>query len=61
MTHATVNVSGYVVPLIGIPPTATEEECDYEQCHDLYPLQQIKISYDGRFYCPKHIDHERET
>ena len=50
MKHAEVKVSGYTVPLIGVPPTAMLEECDL--CHDYLSLQSI--SYNGKqFLCTK--------
>ena len=42
--HATAHRDGHDVPLIGIPPEATLEECDL--CHDRFPLREIE--FNGR-------------
>ncbi len=38
--HATIKVSGYSIPLIGVPKPSTLEECDC--CHDEYRLQEVE-------------------
>lgn len=40
--HASVTVGGYVIPLIGIAPDETLEECDL--CHDMFDILQIRWS-----------------
>ena len=42
--HATVRVSGYEVPMVGVPPSAMLQECCL--CHDLFPLGDVE--WDGR-------------
>lgn len=48
MTHATVRLGDYSVPLIGIDQSATEEKCD--GCKRLFHLSEIKLDQD-RFMC----------
>lgn len=50
MNHATVEVSGFKIPLIGVPSEATLEECD--RCHDAYPLTQVTWTERG-WLCQK--------
>lgn len=40
-----------VIPLIGIPPEATLQECAL--CHDQFPLQQIQFDEHGQPLCPR--------
>ena len=49
--HAIVVVNGTKIPLIGIPPDATIEECDL--CHVHHPIQDIQMSEAGQMLCPK--------
>jgi hypothetical protein len=44
--HATVQVSGYEIPLIGIRPDAMLETCDL--CGDYFNIRQVQISDNGR-------------
>lgn len=46
MKHATVSVSGYEIPLIGIAPDATLEVCDL--CGDYFNIRQVQVSENGR-------------
>jgi len=46
MKHATVHIGGMVIPLIGIPMSATEEECDC--CHDIFHIRKIHWSENGK-------------
>lgn len=48
MKHATVERSGWTIPLIGIPQSATLEECD--RCRCLFHIRRVVIT-DGRFLC----------
>lgn len=48
MTHATVRLGDYQVPLIGIEKSATEEKCD--GCRRTFHLSEIKLD-QGRFLC----------
>lgn len=51
--HASVRVAGYTVPLIGLPVSATECECDL--CHDVFHVQDLTLNEAGnQFLCPKH-------
>jgi hypothetical protein len=50
--HATVKVGDYTIPLIGLPVSATEMEC--ECCHDIVHISQIEINQEGnQFLCLK--------
>lgn len=49
--HATVKRGEYTVPLIGIPATATEGEC--ECCHELVHLSKLHMSESGQMLCEK--------
>lgn len=50
MKHATVNLGEYVVPLIGVPASATREKCD--GCRKQRHLSAVFIQPDGRtFLC----------
>lgn len=46
LKHATVKIGDYDIPLIGIPPDATLEECDL--CGYLFNLRQVQVSENGR-------------
>ena len=48
MTHTTVRLGDYTIPLIGVKQTATEEECDL--CHDIFHLSQIELA-ETQFLC----------
>lgn len=49
MRHATIELGGYLVPLIGVPRDATSEACD--GCLRRFPL--LKVTFDGgEFLCP---------
>jgi hypothetical protein len=48
---AWVKVGEYVIPLIGIPMSATEEECDC--CHDIKQLQSIELT--GVQFCVSNV------
>lgn len=56
MKHATVNLGGMEIPLIGIPPEATLDECDL--CHEWWPLHALEISETGQILCRKCRDNE---
>jgi len=47
--HATVPFHGHVVPLIGVPASASEEACDY--CGHRHPIADIQLHND-RMLCP---------
>lgn len=49
--HAIVEKDGFKVPLIGIPPSAMEQEC--ECCGHIFPLNQIEMSESGKMLCAK--------
>lgn len=51
MNHETVILAGVVIPLIGIPASATEELCAH--CHDYFHLQSIYLTDDQGFLCEK--------
>lgn len=57
--HATVKVDGYTIPLIGIPPSATEDWCDV--CGKKLHLSEVNITEDGRMVCQEHYGHTKET
>jgi hypothetical protein len=48
--HATVRVGEYTVPLIWVPPEATEETCDKcgKKCH----IGDMSLSEDMKTICP---------
>lgn len=48
MTHATVRLGDYRVPLIGVNQSATEEKCD--KCKRVFHLSEVKLDHD-RFMC----------
>ena len=50
LKHATLMIAGYRIPLIGIEPRETLEECDC--CHDIFSIQQIQLT-GTQFLCPK--------
>ena len=47
--HANVKIGEYVIPLIGVPPSATLQEC--ELCHDEVPLREAELSESGQVLC----------
>lgn len=49
MKHAHVNLGEYSVPLIGIKPSATEQECSV--CHRTFHLSEIKLDGNGNPRC----------
>ena len=52
MKHAEVEIGEYKIPLIGIPPKATEYECDL--CHNIFSIRELKLSESGsQFLCKK--------
>lgn len=50
MSHATVRIAGYVVPLIGIDQSATEDECDL--CHYIWHISDLTFT-GTQFLCGK--------
>jgi len=48
MNHATVKIGDYTIPLIGIPPEATEDKC--ETCGKLFHLSELAF-VDGKMIC----------
>jgi hypothetical protein len=49
--HAIVEREGFKVPLIGVPASSVEEECDC--CHDIFQLRQLEIQQNGQLLCAK--------
>ena len=49
MTHATVRIAGYNLPLIGIDQSATEEKCD--GCKRVFHLSEVMLDEQARFMC----------
>lgn len=49
MKHATVKLDGLDIPLIDLPPDATEQDCD--ACKKTSHLQDLAMTHDGRFLC----------
>jgi hypothetical protein len=47
--HATVPVGEYTVPLIGIPPSATQEKCS--RCGSVCHLSEIVLDEKGQPCC----------
>ncbi len=57
--HATVRLGEYTVPLIGIPPSATQAEC--ERCHAIFHLADVKLHTEsGEFLCDKCMECREE-
>ena len=50
MKHATVQIGNMTIPLIGIAPEATLEECDC--CHDIFSIRQVEL-VGRQFLCQK--------
>lgn len=58
--HATVKIGEYIIPLIGIPLSATEMECDL--CHDIFHITEVELNEAGtQFLCSKHREHNKNT
>ncbi len=58
--HATVKIGDFTVPLIGIDPCHTQQECD--ECKGLFHLSDVKFMEDNRILCskcasPRLVDH----
>ena len=52
MKHATVKIGDYEIPLIGLPLSATEMECDL--CHDIFHISDVHLTFEGKqFLCQK--------
>lgn len=52
MKHATIKIGEYEIPLIGIPLSATEMEC--ELCHDIFHITGVQLNEEGnQFLCKK--------
>ncbi len=49
--HATVKLGEYVVPLIGIPESSTQQEC--HRCKKSFNLTEITLDEKGRPHCKK--------
>lgn len=49
--HAKVIRDGYEVPLIGIPPEATEDKCD--QCKQIFPIKNLHLGAKQEMLCSK--------
>lgn len=48
--HATIKLAEYTIPLIGIKPYYTIEEC--QCCHNEYHFQELKLNESGnQFLC----------
>jgi len=50
MKHATVEIAGMTIPLIGIPPVATADKCD--SCQKPFHIQDLCLC-GTRFLCEK--------
>ncbi len=48
MKHATIKFGEYEIPLIGLPPSSTEEDC--QQCKKRFHLQEIELVHT-KFLC----------
>lgn len=52
MDHAEVKIGDYTIPLIGIPPEATEYTCD--GCHKKLTVEKLELNERGnQFLCEK--------
>lgn len=56
MKHAHVQSGEYEVPLIGIPKTATQQEC--QTCKKCFHLNEIKFNIDGAPQCKECLSME---
>ena len=46
MKHATIPLGEYKnIPLIGVPPSVTEYECDL--CHEITPVMDLMLNGSG--------------
>lgn len=57
--HATVKVGEYTVPLIGVAPDATQEECAV--CKGSFHLTEIALDDEGRPCCNNCITKKETT
>lgn len=48
--HATIKLGGYDIPLIGIQPDATLQEC--AACNDVFSIQDVEL-VETQFLCKK--------
>jgi hypothetical protein len=52
MKHAIIKLGEYNIPLIGIPASATEYECDL--CHEIFSMEEVEMDKNGiQFLCKK--------
>jgi predicted SprT family Zn-dependent metalloprotease len=50
MNHATVKIGDYTIPLVGVPVSATEMEC--ELCHNVVHITKVHLNEEGnQFLC----------
>jgi hypothetical protein len=54
MEHAKVKSGEYEIPLIGVPKSATEEECSV--CKQFFNLKEIKLDEQCTVYCKECYD-----
>ncbi len=52
MAHATTKIGDYVIPLIGIPESATDEKCD--TCGAKLHISNAYLCSDGKIRCSAH-------
>ena len=51
MKHATVRIGEYVIPLIGVPTDATQQEC--ANCKKSFHLSDVMLDVNGTPFCKK--------
>lgn len=50
MEHATVKIGEHIIPLIGIPPSATDLECEF--CYNIFHITDVHLNREGtHFLC----------
>jgi hypothetical protein len=54
MNHARIRISGFDIPLIGIPAEDVLIEC--ELCHDGHDVFQMRVTAESKCYCNRWLE-----